>query len=76
MFRWWTFLSERFPPGSYLPLVAVFVVANVSFTGPLTLGLPLYIAPIVVLSYFLRLRCFDILLFGCAILYYFLFFNI
>ena len=61
MSRWWTFIVERFPPGSYLPLVTVFVVANLSIAGatPAQAGLALAIAPVVVLSYFLRLRCFD-----------------
>lgn len=61
MSRWWTFIVERFPPGSYLPLVAVFVVANLSIAGatPAQAGLALVIAPLVVLSFFLRLRCFD-----------------
>lgn len=61
MSRWWTFIVERFPPGSYLPLVAVFVVANLSMVQrpPRQACVVLLITPVVVLSYFLRLRCFD-----------------
>lgn len=62
--RSWTFISERFPLGSHLPMIASFVAANALFGTTLN-GSAFYSAArmclgfIVAFSFFLRLRLFD-----------------
>jgi 4-hydroxybenzoate polyprenyltransferase len=79
MKRWWIFVSERFPLGSHLPMLASFTLANVfmglalySPVGPPVfdrgIGTPgpeviswarIFLALVLSLSFFLRLRIFD-----------------
>lgn len=64
MSRWLTLIRERFPPGSYLPMVVLFFAANAAVAGLGTEALAeharaLVVSLVVVLSYFFRLRLFD-----------------
>lgn len=64
MKSWLILIRERFPPGSYLPMVTVFAVANM-LVAALFLPvekIPVHISVIVwclTLSFFFRLRLFD-----------------
>jgi 4-hydroxybenzoate polyprenyltransferase len=60
---WWELIRERFPPGSYLPLVVVFVLGNggvaAAATGTDRPWPRFAIAGVLSLLFFFRLRCFD-----------------
>lgn len=63
MGNWFVFIKERFKPLEYLPLIVLFVGANILFAGKyFTLGIePLALAKIgiMTLCFFFRMRLFD-----------------
>lgn len=63
MSKWWTFLSERFDPKSYVPMIVSFCMLNAVYMNPL---LKFYPRPAVfavllalTFSFFFRMRLFD-----------------
>ncbi len=62
--RWWTLVRERFSPASYLPMAALFVLANGLFALAALASAHVAFgrfgaAYVLALSYFFRLRLFD-----------------
>ncbi|MBC7532335.1 MAG: manganese transporter permease [Oligoflexus sp.] len=59
--NWWTFVRERFPLGSHIPMVGLFCLGNVALTENLTAKTGLFTSSIFIITFlfFFRLRCFD-----------------